>query len=108
MNSPAKITIPYAIANYNEMRTRGFYYVDKTMFIPDLESYKALVFLRPCRFGKSLMVSMLAHYYDRRKDDAEQVKSYAATIKKRFPNFNVRTYVAYIVANKGYKFWESP
>lgn len=66
MNSPAKITIPYAIANYNEMRTRGFYYVDKTMFIPDLESYKAPVFLRPRRFGKSLMVSMLAHYYDRR------------------------------------------
>lgn len=57
----AKITIPYAVANYAEIRERGFYYVDKTMFIPDLESYKAPVFLRPCRFGKSLMVSMLAH-----------------------------------------------
>lgn len=62
----ARITIPYAVANYADMRERGFYYVDKTMFIPDLEAYNAPVFLRPRRFGKSLLVSMLAHYCDRR------------------------------------------
>ena len=60
----ADITIPYAIADYREMRERGFYYVDKTMYIPLLERYKAPVFLRPRRFGKSLLVSTLAHYYD--------------------------------------------
>lgn len=60
----AEITIPYAIADYSEMRERGFYYVDKTMYIPLLERYKAPVFLRPRRFGKSLLVSTLAHYYD--------------------------------------------
>ncbi|WP_288203551.1 AAA family ATPase, partial [Bacteroides sp. CAG:189] len=42
-----------------------FYYVDKTDYIPRLEAYKAPVFLRPRRFGKSLLVSTLAHYYDR-------------------------------------------
>lgn len=36
----ARITIPYAVANYAEMC--------------ELETYKAPVFLRPCRFGKSL------------------------------------------------------
>ena len=61
----ASITIPYAVANYAEMRDRGFYYVDKTDYIPRLEAYNAPVFLRPRRFGKSLLVSTLAHYYDR-------------------------------------------
>ena len=46
---------------------RGFIMLDKTRFIPYLERYKAPVFLRPRRFGKSLLVSMLAHYYDRSK-----------------------------------------
>ena len=55
----AEITIPYAIANFAEMRERGFYYVDKTRYITLLEQYKAPVFLRPRRFGKSLLVSTL-------------------------------------------------
>lgn len=55
------------MADFAEIRERGFYYVDKTRFIPYLERYKAPVFLRPRRFGKSLLVSMLAHYYDRSK-----------------------------------------
>ena len=65
MKIQASITIPYAVANYAEIRDRGFYYVDKTDYIPRLEAYKAPVFLRPRRFGKSLLVSTLAHYYDR-------------------------------------------
>lgn len=58
------ITIPYAIADFADLRERGFYYVDKTRFIPDLERYNAPVFLRPRRFGKSLLVSTLSYYYD--------------------------------------------
>ena len=60
----AKITIPYAVADFAQLRERGFYYVDKTHFIPKLELYNAPVFLRPRRFGKSLWVSTLAYYYD--------------------------------------------
>ena len=63
----AKITIPYAVADFIEMRERGFYYVDKTDYISKLEEYKAPVFFRPRRFGKSLLVSTLACYYDRTK-----------------------------------------
>ena len=55
----ARITIPYAVADFVEMRERNFYYVDKTDFIPGLEDYKAPVFLRPRRFGKSLFISTL-------------------------------------------------
>ena len=65
MKIQASITIPYAVANYADLRDRGFYYVDKTDYIPRIEAYNAPVFLRPRRFGKSLLVSTLAHYYDR-------------------------------------------
>lgn len=65
MKAQARITIPYAVADFADLRERGFYYVDKTMYIPRLENYNAPVFLRPRRFGKSLLVSTLAHYYDR-------------------------------------------
>lgn len=48
----ARITIPYAVADFIDLRERGFYYVDKTDYIPKLEDYNAPVFLRPRRFGK--------------------------------------------------------
>ena len=48
--SQADITVPYAVANFAEIRHKGYYYVDKTNYIPLLERYKAPVFLRPRRF----------------------------------------------------------
>ena len=63
----ARITIPYAVADFADLRERGFYYVDKTNYIPGLEDYNAPVFLRPRRFGNSLLISLLASYYDRTK-----------------------------------------
>lgn len=62
-----RITIPYAIADFVDLRERGFYYVDKTNYITRLENYNAPVFLRPRRFGKSLLISTLDCYYDRTK-----------------------------------------
>lgn len=38
--------------------------------------------------------------------DVEQVKGYAQDVLTKFPYYNVRTFVVYIVANKGYRFWE--
>ncbi|GAK56574.1 hypothetical protein U27_03536 [Candidatus Vecturithrix granuli] len=58
--------IPYGQSNYKNVATQNFYYVDKTRYIELLEQMgtRFLVFLRPRRFGKSLFVSMLQHYYD--------------------------------------------
>ena len=53
----ARITIPHAVTDFADLRERGFYYVDKTNYIPGLEDYNAPVFLRPRRFGKSLLIS---------------------------------------------------
>ena len=64
----ARITIPYAVADFIDLRERGFYYVDKTDYIPKLEDYNAPVFLRPRRFGKSLLISTLEAYFLGKKE----------------------------------------
>jgi hypothetical protein len=59
------IKLPYGISDFQAIRTGGYRYVDRTAHIPALEEAgKQLVFLRPRRFGKSLLLSMLASYYD--------------------------------------------
>ncbi|MEO0041697.1 MAG: hypothetical protein RL329_1145 [Bacteroidota bacterium] len=60
------IRIPYGLANYNEVRTDKCFYLDRTEYIELLETYgtRYAMFLRPRRFGKSLFISILEHYYD--------------------------------------------
>src|SRR5205085_6325842 len=62
--------IPYGISDFGTIRGEGFFYADKTPYLPVLEAgYRHIVFLRPRRFGKSTLVSMLEHYYDLGKRD---------------------------------------
>lgn len=57
--------IPYGMMNFVDVREDDCYYVDKTRFIPLIEqANKFFFFIRPRRFGKSLTLSMLRHYYD--------------------------------------------
>lgn len=59
------LKIPYGISNFKDVITQGYAYIDKTTYIPQLEDVgKYLFLLRPRRFGKSLFLSMLEHYYD--------------------------------------------
>ena len=56
---------PYGISDFHQLITEGYFYVDRTDRIPVIEDLgKQLLFLRPRRFGKSLLISMLANYYD--------------------------------------------
>ena len=57
--------IPYGMQNFEDIRERDCYYVDKTMYLPMLEDQPHyLIFIRPRRFGKSLFWDMLRSYYD--------------------------------------------
>ena len=57
--------LPYGVADFYSLRTRGQLYVDRTDRIATVEELgEALLFLRPRRFGKSLWLSTLACYYD--------------------------------------------
>ncbi len=57
--------VPYGVADFAQVIELNQYYVDKTMFIPELEKQPSnLFFIRPRRFGKSIFLSMLYSYYD--------------------------------------------
>ena len=57
--------VPYGVADFAAVIEQNLYYVDKTMFIPELEKQpRNLFFIRPRRFGKSIFLSMLYSYYD--------------------------------------------
>ncbi len=57
--------IPYGVADYGRIVERGYYYVDKTSFLKEIEDAgEYLFFIRPRRFGKSLFLSVMEAYYD--------------------------------------------
>ena len=66
MNQPVKRKrIPYGMMNFIDVREDDCYYVDKTHYIPLIENAnKYFFYIRPRRFGKSLTISMLRHYYN--------------------------------------------
>ena len=58
--SSDKKLLPYGMMKFADIRLDGYYYVDKTMYIPLIErSNRYFFFIRPRRFGKSLTLSML-------------------------------------------------
>ena len=58
--------LPIGIENFEDMIKNGYYYVDKTLFIKEIIDKKGKInlFTRPRRFGKSLNLSMVQHYFD--------------------------------------------
>lgn len=59
-----KKRVLYSVANYAEIVRDNGYFVDKTHYLEKLETIKNPVFLRPRRFGKSLLCSIQRYYYD--------------------------------------------
>ncbi|MDO4327835.1 MAG: AAA family ATPase [Lachnospiraceae bacterium] len=66
MGDTERRKLPVGIENFEEIRTEGFYYVDKTAMIRDLLQKwgKVNLFTRPRRFGKSLNMSMLKSFFE--------------------------------------------
>ena len=60
-----KKKLPIGIENFGELRSEDFYYIDKTGLIRELlyNWGKVNLFIRPRRFGKSLNISMLEHFF---------------------------------------------
>ncbi|WP_252249371.1 AAA family ATPase [Clostridium sp. VAP23] len=63
--------LPIGVDNFEMLITRGYYYIDKTLLIKDLLDNKASVnlFTRPRRFGKTLNMSMLQYYFEKREEN---------------------------------------
>ena len=75
--SSDKKLLPYGMMNFADIRLDGYYYVDKTMYLPLIEDTASYIFMiRPRRFGKSLFLSMMKAYYDILQKD--RFESYSA------------------------------
>jgi len=73
------IKFPYGMADFRQIVTQGYFYCDRTRAIPLLEQAQSQLFIRPRRFGKSLLLSMLENYYDvARKNDFDAMFGYLA------------------------------
>ena len=65
------LKIPVGISDFAKIQNYGYYYVDKTRLIADLlekETAEVTLITRPRRFGKTMGMSMLANFFDIRRD----------------------------------------
>ncbi len=62
--------LPMGIEDFEEIRSMGYYYVDKTGLIRTLleNPCKVCLFTRPRRFGKTLNMSMLKYFFETGSD----------------------------------------
>ena len=58
------VKFPYGISDFKGIITEDYFYCDRTDKIPLLEQTKSQLFIRPRRFGKNLLLSLLENYYD--------------------------------------------
>ena len=67
------LNIPVGVSDFEKIRKNEYYYIDKSGLIEDLLKRTAEVTLitRPRRFGKTLGMSMLANFFDIRKNSKE-------------------------------------
>lgn len=68
------MNIPVGISDFEKIRKNGYYYIDKTKLIAELlkkEPTEVTLITRPRRFGKTMGMSMLANFFDIRKDSRE-------------------------------------
>jgi len=65
--------LPYGIADFASLIADGYVYVDRTHYVRAMEELgRALLFVRPRRFGKSLWLHTLSTYYDLRLRDRHE------------------------------------
>ena len=66
------LNIPVGVSDFSEIRENNYYYIDKTGLIIRLlntSATKVTLITRPRRFGKTLGMSMLAAFFDIRKNN---------------------------------------
>lgn len=72
-----KINIPVGISDFEKIRKENYCYIDKSGLIKELLEHnpaEVMLITRPRRFGKTLAMSMLASFFDIRKDSSDLFK----------------------------------
>jgi AAA+ ATPase superfamily predicted ATPase len=88
------LKIPYGKSDYSTMIEQGYFYQDRTSYVETLENYDTtyLLYLRPRRFGKSLLISML-HYYYGLEYQKEFTRLFESTYIGKKPTQNANAYL---------------
>ena len=97
------LKFPVGISNFAKIRDEGYYYIDKTNLITEiLESSIAEVTLitRPRRFGKTLGMSMLADFFDVRRDSSKHFAGLAIAKHTKICNQWMNQYPTIFVSLK--------
>jgi len=63
--------VPVGVSDFEKLRRREFFFVDKSMFVAEIMRSSAEVTMlpRPRRFGKTLNLSMLYYFLDHERDN---------------------------------------
>ena len=97
-----KFTMPIGKSDFAKVRTAGDYYIDKTMLIEQITASGAEVtlFTRPRRFGKSLNMSMLQHFFDIREKSESLFEGLAISKNKTLCDSWMNQYPTILVSFK--------
>ena len=90
MDAMEQKMLPIGIENFEEIRTEGFYYVDKTGMIKELlyRRGKVNLFTRPRRFGKSLTMGMLKCFFQMRSEERRVGKECLTKFRSRWSPYH--------------------
>ena len=98
-----KYLMPVGNTDFKEIRETGLYYIDKTMLIDQLvgkSGAKVTLFTRPRRFGKSLNMSMLQHFFDIREKSESLFEGLAISKNKTLCDSWMNQYPTILVSFK--------
>lgn len=92
-----------SVDNFKKLREENYTYVDKSLFIEEVlnTSPQVQLITRPRRFGKTLNLSMLSHFFDMSQDNRELFKGLAIEKQPCFKECGSRPVI--FVSFKGLK-----
>lgn len=98
---------PIGIQSFAHIREDGFVYVDKTDMVYNLVKTGKVYFLsRPRRFGKSLLVSTLACYFQGRKELFDGLA--IADLEKDWLQYLSSASTSTVALTRNRAFWRQP
>lgn len=98
------IKIPVGRSGFADIREHGFYYVDKSLLVEEIvrmEGTQVTLLTRPRRFGKTMAMSMLAEFFDIRKDSAGLFRGLAVSERKELCRAWMNQYPTVFVSFRG-------
>lgn len=100
-----KRNIPIGISNFKELIEGNYYFVDKTSVIKEFIQNSAQVILtpRPRRFGKTINMSIIKHFFDMNEENKHLFKGLKIEQDKEIMKLNQK-YPVIFISFKGIKY----